>query len=189
MYFIGIDPGTHDTAIAFLDHNGQLLKAQCLHVDAKIKGVEAVVAMIFKIPMYISSGDVCVFTVENQEISYTAKQGGNPRSMIPLAQVAGAFIGLAARSNAHAAYFPMPQEWKGSTPKHINQKRTFDKLGIPCVTTSGKNPYCHPVDLVPWGLLKGDWEHAADAAGLALWGKEQYDNQQALASFNEKRAL
>jgi hypothetical protein len=113
--------------------------------------------------------------VESQEIVYSARQGINPRSMIPVAQVAGGamavFSGLPGLKDM---YLVKPQAWKGDVPKHIHQARTMVKLGWPFEKCSD---YCHPLETpdVPgadW-LNKGDWKHVVDAIALGMWLAEK----------------
>lgn len=119
-----------------------------------------------------------VVVVEGQEISYTARSGGNPRSILFLATTAGGWLSQASDLATGKVLFPTPQKWKGTVPKRIHQSRIYKKLGIPSeVVGKDKNAYARPVStpdvLGANELNKADWKHVGDAAGLALWGLEQ----------------
>lgn len=178
MYFVGVDPDTHTSGVAIVDSGGALVSASLVRSPNNLSGPEGVIEQIGCIGQIIGEYTVAV---ENQEISYSAKDRKNPRSMLGVAQVAGAFVGLLGRGRR--VFFPMPQEWKGSVPKIIHQARTFSRLGIPYASVKAQGGYCHPIHLSPWGLNKGDWKHVADAAGLALWARDKYllDQQYAAA--------
>jgi len=124
-----------------------------------------------RMPGYTVYGSI----VESQEIAYTARQGMNPRSMIPVAHVAG---GVAAMFNAvyspSIQYLVKPQFWKGSVRKGIHQARTLAKLGWSYeVIGSGDDKYCRPLNTPPVSgaenLNKGDWKHVVDAIALGMW--------------------
>lgn len=114
--------------------------------------------------------------VEGQEIAYSAQQGANPRSILVLAQVAGALLCEAGYEvTKEKILFPKPIEWKGNVPKPIHQARVYNTLGWEYEQTK---EYTRPTNVGPEvmgadALNKSDWKHVGDALGLALWGIEK----------------
>lgn len=138
-------------------------------------GDDAVIVQLRQLQNRMPGYVVYASIVESQEIAYTARQGKNPRSMIPVAHVAG---GVVAMFNAcyspSIQYLVKPQAWKGDVPKGIHQARTLSKLGWKYETIgSGDDKYCRPTELPDVScadrLNKGDWKHVVDAIALGMW--------------------
>lgn len=182
--FIGVDPDLHATAIAILDGRGYVRDIHLTKVHDSIKGQDAVIATVEQVrdivgllrePDPIDSAKTWV-VVESQEVSYSAKQGANPRSMIPVAQVAGIAMGLLATLDRTSVSLALPQKWKGSVPKHIHQARIAKMMGWEYRIAGGKQPYVVPKPPRSFpGMGKctdSTWKHAMDAVGLALYARE-----------------
>lgn len=124
---------------------------------------------------YPSMGSV---TVEAQKV-YRGKTK-NPQDIVVLAAAAGVVLHAACnRWPGASSYFPLPQDWKGGTPKRIHQARILKRLGVPCTSKGTKNTgYCvphWPEGKEPMGADKlnmSDWKHVVDAIGIAMWGQE-----------------
>lgn len=114
--------------------------------------------------------------VESQHYHHGSKTP--PADIIKLAQVAGGVIGLLAGAAPNTKLtLVAAADWKGQTPKPINQRRTFQHYGIICSEASG---YCYPSGCAKIAkvqgaalLNKGDWKHVADAIGLGLWASQR----------------
>jgi hypothetical protein len=175
-YYVGIDPDCGSTGTAILQ-DGRLDKVLCVRPHSALSMASAMSLMIRDIGSYIhlfGKRCECSLVIEDQEIAYTSRSGKNPRSMIPLAQVAGMAAGAAPYLLTNNIEFVKPSVWKGSVPKHVQQAKTFAKLGIPYRVTTGKEPYCIPtVAIAGADFPDGLWKHVADAAGIALWAYER----------------
>lgn len=121
-----------------------------------------------------------VIVVEGQEVYFNRLVSAD--AMIDVAQVAGAIAAVAlAHSPDHATvHIPQPKKWKGQQPKDVNQGYTFQHFGLQYATAGGKDPYCYPTGCANAARIKGfhqvnmsDWEHIADAAGMARWAHKQ----------------
>lgn len=192
--FIGIDPDLHNTAIAGVDEGGKLLFLKVASVPKNIKGSDAVPFMAYEVRRALRGLSLAFHTygvVESQEIAYTARMGVNPRSIIPLAQVAGACVAElipVRKEGAASVTVVSPQAWKGSVPKHIHQARTCKRMGWEFQTAgTGKNQYCVPIPAsmnlgcqdVYYGNItrESDWKHLLDAIGLALWLRDKVEGR------------
>lgn len=115
--------------------------------------------------------DLCV--VESQHFH---AGGSSPAAdILKLAQVAGGIVGqLTLLDPTMKMLLVKPTDWKGQTPKPINQARTLAHYGI--VFDRGKD-YCTPGGCAVAAKIEGshkvnpgDWKHIGDALGLALHG-------------------
>lgn len=192
MYFIGIDPDTHATGIAVL--SDATIQPVCFVGCCKAKGStggEAVIDMaaelqnFFDVNIEDSFGFVAA-AIEAQEISYTSRQGKNPRNLVTLAAVAGACLSNALKHLLTPyCYFPLPQRWKGSVPKTVHQARVLGRIGWKSEIVGDRDigyarPVSVPGDMELVNVGKTDWKHVVDAIGLALWCREQYLKDSAL---------
>jgi hypothetical protein len=115
--------------------------------------------------------------IEGQEFHHGGK--APPADIIKLAQVAGGLVGIfAVQSPRSRQALLIPSEWKGQTPKPINQRRTFQHYGIMCSEAAG---YCYPSGCAKIAkvqgaqlLNRGDWKHVGDALGIALYAAQAY---------------
>jgi len=192
VIFIGVDPDVHHTALAAIDDEGLLVGMHMIVVPSKLKGPDAVIkgcvlAAKGMAAMRASWGlDTAVIAVENQEISYTAKSGKNPRSMLPVAQVAGAYLTCLNHSFPVAtAYFPTPAGWKGQVPKQIHQARICKAQNWEYLSLCTQGGYCQPTSApvvtdsaaiarIDSEYGKSAWKHMLDALGLAQWARARY---------------
>jgi Holliday junction resolvasome RuvABC endonuclease subunit len=185
MIYLGVDPDLHRTGIALLTADLSICTVVCCKAKGTTGG-EAVVDMLNAINTAMGAiyADLNVpplaVVVEGQEVTYASRsKGANPQSIVLLAQVAGGAVALAMVRWATEAVFhmPKPAEWKGSVPKEIHQARVMSKLGWSHERRSG---YCVPLGFGTMNvygadrLNVGDWEHVADAVGLALWARNQH---------------
>jgi len=187
---LGADPDMRRPSIAAIDaDNGNVLAVRCIKVPGKAKNHAGVLAAaratrgcFDEVLAMIGDPPVVAIVVEGQEIAYTARSGANPRSVMFLANVAGALISEACDNGMGKVFFPSPNEWKGTKPKHIHQPRILSALGWEYgVAGTGANRYAYPKHRVEnvFGvkgadaLLKSDWKHVVDAIGLAQWGRKQ----------------
>lgn len=181
--YFGVDPDLRECAFAALNSVGVL--ADVTFITVKPKGREAIVPMCGEVSRK-ARGWVARFVaaVEGQTLTYT--KGHALQDVADIGVVAGAALGgFASNRNALAVYNPQPQVWKGSQPKHVNQARTFTRLGIPFGTaglkickdgipTCTKGAYCYPLTPM-FGLKQSQWKDAADAVGLALYAYDTYN--------------
>ncbi len=175
MIFIGIDPDTKNTAVAVATKHKLLAVAifKPFRIDNSDTPAVAMARAVWnQLPNICRlHGPLGGIVVEGQQI----KHGSNapPADILQLALVAGACVGVVAGLFT-PLLVPTPHEWKGNTPKPINQMRTFRTFGL---ETEQRSEYCVPLDspalanvLGAKDVNPGDWKHLGDAAGLALWG-------------------
>lgn len=193
MIFVGVDPDLHHSALAAVDETGQKVWALLItEVDSKFKEQTAAVELARKLAGQISClknmpSDVTAFAVEAQEISYTAKSGKNPRSILHLAPATGMWLLAGHQAWPGAAVFnPLPQAWKGSVPKQIHQARILTAIGwqYERVGKDHSTGYCRPtpggrgdeqmIEDVTARHGKAVWKHLVDAIGLALWARDEW---------------
>jgi hypothetical protein len=182
---LAFDPDTHHTGVAVVDTDGRPVFVGVCSVPAKFKGAEAVCEMVKVLRNIlwpevlaerIVAGSVIVaIVVEGQEITYSARSGKNPRSLLPVAQIAGAALAVHAMIDRQL-FLPYPAEWKGQVPKQIHQARICNKLGWAYELVGDKvTGYARPTGMPAMyvaGAAKlnpGDWKHVMDAIGLGMW--------------------
>lgn len=197
MIYIGIDPDLHRTGVAVISEvNGEVIgfAPHCLKVSTDMRAEDAAIAMGRQLRVFFNGANDTidaagggVVAIEGQEIAYTGRSGKNPRSVLHLAWVSGAVI---AAAHYHKIYLWAPAKWKGTSPKHIHQARTYKQFGWGARKHgSGKECYCQPVgddvkDLEKeCGINPGDWKHVGDAMGLALKAREVYKRESARQEF------
>lgn len=174
MNFIGIDPDTKSTAVVVATKH-KLLAVAVIKPEKTFPDDTPAVAMAralwARLPNVIRSFPLSGVVIEGQQI----KHGSNapPADILQLALVAGACLGVVG-GLCVPLLVPTPHEWKGNTPKPINQMRTFRAFGL---EAEQRSEYCVPLDspalanvLGAKDVNPGDWKHLGDAAGLALWG-------------------
>lgn len=194
-YFVGVDPDMHHTAIAVVDVDGQVVMVGMVKTkDCKER--EAIVEMSHALADYFMADElprnIHTLVVESQEISYTAKSGKNPRSVMMLANISGAVLAAAKvfysiqGQDCRNVFLVPPAEWKGQVPKQIQQARTLQRLGWGFIKTGPKlTGYCYP-EKVPTNvigienILQGEWKHVLDAIGIALWAHDSFIKDQAI---------
>lgn len=175
MIFIGIDPDTKNTAVAVASKHKLLAVAviKPFKFDSADTPAVAMARAVWKQLEFFCKtfGTLGGVVIEGQQI----KHGSNapPADILQLALVAGACLGVVGGLDV-PLLVPTPHEWKGNTPKPINQMRTFRAFGL---EAEQRSEYCVPLDspalanvLGAKDVNHGDWKHLGDAAGLALWG-------------------
>ncbi len=214
---LGIDPDTHDLAIASWDDEGPV-RAHVVHSPRR-KGVienEAVLAMMTALsdtlppfdrerPDALIDGRECELAhmlpdacaVEAQE--WVKARGISGRSLLPLANVAGMAIMRIARGYlcGPAIYFPKPEQWKGKVAKHAMQARLYTELGWGYEIRGSiqkHTAYAEPkhFEAFAWTsnaeLKFSQWKHIGDALLLARWCWEQQTGRDWVAPKKEKTA-
>lgn len=196
MIFVGVDPDLHHSALAGVSETGKVWALLITEVDSKFKEQAAAVELARKMTGQIPClknmpSEVMAFAVEAQEISYTAKSGKNPRSILHLAPATGMWLLAGHLAWPGAAVFnPLPQAWKGSVPKQIHQARILKAIGweYERVGKDHSTGYCRPtkggqsdeqmIDDVTARHGKAAWKHLVDAIGLALWARDEWKTAQ-----------
>lgn len=187
MLCLGIDPDTHDLAIASWDDQGPVA-AHVVSVPKKITGTDAVLAMMQELTKpwpdlgrYDAILRQCCLpdwcAVEGQELARgPGAQHRRPEDIVRLGQVAGMAVMRVARGYLHGCglYMPKPSEWKGSVPKAAMQARLYTELGWGYdLHGKGSSSYAVP-KCPPAGFDFGaEWKHVGDALLLARWCWEQ----------------
>ena len=148
---IGVDPGKHHAGIAvFADF--ELVAVTCVEATSPLEVIREADRWIFA---NRPRGIPDLLVVENQQV-YPGRGKGNPNDLIPLSFVAG---GIAAMVNATDTMTPLPNKWKGNTPKAIFTQRLLSRM-----TARDR-------DILANAQIKGRLLHnAVDACGLALYG-------------------
>lgn len=175
MIVLGCDPDLHHTGLALL-RDGKPIALGVALAPPHLKRVDAVLGMCAALPdalsdLFLQAGwtnrGADRVIVESQQIYY-GKSNVRPDDLILLAQVAGACCTLGSFL-ADDIRLPKPNQWKGSIPKMVKQRRILDKLGWGhlCTKTTVKPKHC-PLDLKLTGT---NWSHVLDAIGLAQWGE------------------
>lgn len=186
--FIGIDPDLHNTGIAVVDSTGRVITVECVSVAASLRADHAVVAMsgalVNAMRFYDQTYAINTVAIEGQTISF--RQTRDPNSIIQLAHVTGCAVSAVRAHCICAILIPTPAKWKGQVPKHIHHERICKKVGWDCEIHGSKaGRYGVPTNAQMGTTIKtGQWKHALDAVGLALWAQEKH----ACAS-RAKRAL
>lgn len=114
--------------------------------------------------------------VEGQQFYHGGK--APPEDILKLANIAGGIAGIIrVLDTGPRIAIPTPKDWKGQTPKPINQTRSYAHYGILSALASG---YAYPTGCKLLALVrgasnlnKGDWKHAGDSLGLARFGAEK----------------
>lgn len=190
--FLGIDPDMHDMPIAEVDGAGTLVRIDIIRVPKTIIGREALIEMSQQIQLHCRT-TTTVITVEGQEwYQFGPSKTKNPKSIGFLATVAGQ--AMVSYSNFHSKkYFPTPHEWKGTVPKQIHQARVLARMGVEYEKTTNQHGtgYCFPKGFAIGSikLTKTDWKHAVDAIGLAQYGRELFQSEQARKARAEREQV
>lgn len=177
MIFLGVDPDLHNTGAAAVDQDGKVVYVQVITVSKALKRRDAAIAMCKQVyEDLFHDPDVCDepwggVAIEGQK--HLRESNANPDTIIWIAMVSGAAI-TTLGTMVDAIHCPLPQEWKGSVPKPIHQKRICTKLSWGSQST---NEYTSPsADIrVHFGIPpRPPWKHIMDAIGLAQWERDQW---------------
>lgn len=170
---LGIDPDLHHCAYAFVTEK-RVLAVGVVKVSEKITGDKAAPEMARRLVSAfegfrrVHQPDLAI--VEGQQIYLGGNTEANPDSMLRLAQVAGAAMGLCyAAWPGLLVIVPRPQRWKGNVPKKIHHGRILSRYGV---RTSEGGEFT-PGSLKADGeehIAKSHWIHVLDAIGLGYWG-------------------
>jgi hypothetical protein len=186
---LGIDPDTHDLAIASWDDLGPVA-AHVVSIPKKLTGTDALLAMMQELskpwPEFgrpelrddcADRPDWCA--VEGQELRRgPGGRHARPEDIVRLGNVAGMAVMRVARGYMHGCglYWPKPSEWKGSVPKAAMQARLYTEL---CwgyeLKGKGSSGYAVPIQRPEAfrGRSSTEWKHLGDALLLARWCWEQ----------------
>lgn len=173
---IGIDPDSKTTAWAAV--SGSTLKSVGIFKTPKARTVAAMLRLLAPaIESMLLSEQPDLVVIEGQQIYRDS--AAPPEDIIKLAHISGGIAGLVAGLVAPGPKIaiPTPKEWKGSTPKPINQSRSYAHFGILSTLASG---YARPTGCKVLARVKGaaglnrsDWKHVGDSLGLARYGDER----------------
>lgn len=193
--YVGVDPDLHSTAFAVITSDAPRLRVEAVRiarVDQKHKLLDAAALMALEIAVVGPLSMLLVHAAIEAPQHYGGARGGtktrhaNPEDLIALAVVSGAAAGFYSQ-NAEDVELVTPSVWKGQVPKGIHQAATCARLGW---TFDPKKDFvlphqtCGIKDLErDGGLRPGDWKHALDAIGLALWAMEKHERAARLASY------
>lgn len=181
---IGADPDMKQPSLAVIDYkSGKVLAVRVIKVAEKktewegvVECVKAIRGCYRSLLQDLHEPTVLAACIEGQECSYSARVGANPRSIMFLANVAGALLGEAGYECGNL-FFPSPNDWKGSVPKQIHQSRVLSSLGWDFEKVgSADRGYARPTQELPTVMgsgevTKGQWKHLVDAIGLGLWAR------------------
>ena len=183
QFFVGVDPDTSTSGVAIVDQLGRLAWAGTVGRANKLNGLDAVQFMLrsveaFKLSLVDQDGRPLHFhgAVEMMDASYTTRSGKSIIDLMLVAPVAGAFHLKLLSMGCACAHLVYPRDWKGSVPKGIHHGRILNRLQLPFQKAGGKDPkrqYAYPTSL-PFETKKGEWKHLTDAAGLALYARDEY---------------
>lgn len=179
---VGVDPDLHTTPIAqvFLSAAGLGVSSlEIVRVPSKFKEEDAALAMARALKEMDPLGFAHVLVVESQKSYGGVKKKARPEDLINLAFVAGAATHSVYDCNT--IFWPQASQWKGTIPKGIHQMRIMSKLGwIGKKHETKSGGWAEPIsfgDNPPTcdvsRVTGGQWKHAMDAIGLAIWGIEQ----------------
>lgn len=188
QHYLGIDPDLHSTALAIIsrtpdnpDGMVSIKKVKIIRIPDSLK--KSCPAVYMAITPNLLKEDITVsgLAMEGQEVFSTRMRGGNPQDIIHLAQMAGVLMQKAVAAFAPKQVFmPEPVQWKGSVPKEIHHARICRRLGLEYSLRGGTSGlYAVPKDhkkIAP-DINAGDWKHAMDAVGLALYAMDRFSLQ------------
>lgn len=204
MFYLGIDPDTSRTAMAFIEcATGRLeavyLVKQPKEVKERSVGMACRVADALIRP-YLLNPDVpdgklthefirlpdpsnfptLACAVEGQEIYRGMSKTRSPEDILKLGPISGAAIScLHLLWPATEIYMPQPKQWKGQVPKRAHQARILQACGMEYATAGGANGYCFPTKghenvVGAADINQGDWKHVVDAIGLAMYARQRH---------------
>jgi hypothetical protein len=195
MIVLGVDPDVARPAVALVTRrqgHASVLAVDCIKSRAPkgVVGMARLPLTLASIREYLDHGkgrsfptsiEVTHIVVEGQGI--WRNNASPPQHILNLGIAAGMAMGsFSAQWPRAECRLPKPDEWKGGTTKHIHQARLCQKLGWDyekkgssdatkyCQPTTPKTEYSQDV-----GFNPGDWKHALDAVGLALFAFEQVE--------------
>lgn len=137
---IAIDPGRMVGIAVF--HNERLFHVEefeAISLSSILRKIE--VLKFEALPMV---------AIEIPQVYPVRKWKGDPNDLIQVAYIAGAIAGLLRRYTIDIKTLK-PHEWKGNTPKKIDNKRTFERL-TPSEQEIVKTASNHVLDAVGIGL-------------------------------------
>lgn len=183
MICLGIDPDLHNTAIALINGDYEVLDLAIASIPSKYTGIEAKLKMMEILENIIGLAmspyddiDLCV--VEGQQ-KYFGTSAARTKDLIDLAHVSGAAAAYCISFNPERISMPVPATWKGSIPKPIHQERILKRLKwSPKRTATYAYPTTPPAAYLDF--TKTHWKHLVDAIGLAIWGYETFSIQEML---------
>lgn len=184
---LGIDPGIQSVGIVLVSSDRKVLRAD---VVKPVAGGEAgtfdrvntmLISLVAEFGMDWLEADYVVLegqqsymtTTKNicpscrtSGVKYAGRRAGdtyvNPNDLIRIAHVGGALAFYLAHNNL-VPNFVLPRVWTGQKPKEPNNIQIQKVLG-----KAEKWPWKKPVKPI-------DYNHAIDAAGMALWFIDNHD--------------
>lgn len=183
---IGVDPDLHTTAFAVVCdepvRGNRVYATVVARSPTTAKGYEAVIQQAIGIQGLVEffkgvkdalSPSQILLTIESPK-HYPGDKKSNPADLINLAHISGMALACLLPVTTSGTLVS-PKDWKGDTPKTVNQARSYATLEEPCFEAKGgymvperlqTGMYC----LGAAHLNRGDWKHMGDAIGLALYG-------------------
>ena len=190
-FAIGVDPDLHFPSFSLVSFENPdrpaLRWVHQLQIPTKLKGMDAIVALSAAMRGFPwPKADVRRILVEGQKY-WGLQNETDPNDLIVLAQAAGLLLHSAISNyangnntegdrtnNALYAGMPIPNIWKGNTPKEITNNRTAAKLNVTFAQDHRSRK--HQMPIWPNGTVIGyksitpaNAHHILDAAGIALW--------------------
>lgn len=193
--YIGIDPDLRLLNAALVTDQKQALavfkrtnkglsgdKAVAQALTPAVCLANDIAACIEQIKEHLDPNCKIVTIVESQNMEHARamrKKGKkiNYQDLLQLGQVAGIMMGVLS-SLTDKTVLVQPIDWKGSVPKHINQRRTYTALGLtPDPAKAVSNIYPDTMDSLCYysvdKINKGDFTDINDSLGLALYGSKK----------------
>ncbi len=177
MIYLGVDPGTsNNMAVAAIMPDGKIkvrLVAEGEGKDARSRAIRCARRLHQAITdLYLPVGYTPTVAVEWQRPLSGDK---NPKNICDLAAFTGIALAIVEESfiGNPVVYTPTPEEWKGSTPKHIKHNRIVAVAGLQavCLALQGAGIPVPP----KLGRFEKEFTgmagNALDAIGLAQWVK------------------
>lgn len=176
MLIIGFDPGYAQAGVVMIevDEDGyHVMGAAIVYPDknSKTKSLEKVESMCLALETFkklhkdFFDADLLIIEAQ-QHYARNMSRGRNTDSaigntLIRMGKVSGVYWGL---TEAPMKHYVLPRTWNKGRSKGLNNAKILECLSSPP----------EEWDWVDGKPKKKDFEHAIDAAGLAIWGYEEF---------------
>lgn len=160
--FIGADPDTTNTGLAFISEDGAIefavAKARGRFAEDRFPAMARALRAEFQRDVHDLLSPECELGIEFQKLRPGREK--NPNAMMGINAVAGMIL-AAADQRIHLAHIhlPIPSDWKGTVPKEIMHKRILAEAGLTLNSREFQ------------GIPGTGRSHVIDALGIALWLK------------------